>query len=201
MSQTLDQQKHGKSEVPIDDLFLRRWSPRAFAETPIDTDTLKAIFSAGQWAASSFNEQPWRFIMGRKGDPAWQRIFESLVPPNQTWTKSAPVLYASFAKKTFSQNGAANRVAQHDVGAASAQISLQATMRGLHNHGMAGFDPEKLAASFGVPNDFEAVACWALGYLGDPETLNEQQKQMELAPRNRKALAEIVLREWSSPAF
>ena len=91
MSQNLDQQKHGESEVPIEDLFLRRWSPRAFSETLINSDTLKAIFSAGQWAASSFNEQPWRFVVGRKGDPVWQRIFESLAPPNQSWTKSAPV--------------------------------------------------------------------------------------------------------------
>jgi nitroreductase len=201
MSQNLDQEKHGKSEVPVEDLFLRRWSPRAFAETPIDVDTLKAIFSAGQWAASSFNEQPWRFVVGRKGDSVWQRIFESLAPANQSWTKAAPVLFASFAKKTFSHNGAANRVAQHDVGAASAQISLEATARGLHTHGMAGFDPEKLAMSFSVPNDFEAVACWALGYRGDPETLNEQQKQMELSPRKRKPLAEIVFRDWESPAL
>jgi nitroreductase len=119
MSQNLDQEKHGKSEVPVEDLFLRRWSPRAFAETPIDTDTLKAIFSAG----------------------------------------------------------------------------------GLHTHGMACFDPEKLARSFGVPNDFEAVACWALGYRGDPELLNEQQKQIELSPRKRKALAEIVFSDWQSSAL
>lgn len=201
MNQNLDQEKHGKSEVPVEDLFLRRWSPRAFAETPIDIDTLRAIFSAGQWAASCFNEQPWRFVIGHKGDPVWQRIFESLAPANQSWTKSAPVLFASFAKKTFSQTGEANRVAQHDVGAASAQISLAATTRGLHTHGMVGFDPEKLVMSFGVPNDFEAVACWALGYRGDPEMLNERLKQIELSPRTRKALAEIVFSDWESPAL
>ena len=108
MSLDLEQLKHGKSEVPVEDLFLRRWSPRAFLETPVDTDTLKAIFSAGQWAPSSNNEQPWRFLLGRKGDSVWQRIFDSLAPRNQAWTKAAPVLYASFAKKTFSQNDAAN---------------------------------------------------------------------------------------------
>jgi nitroreductase len=201
MSKNLGQEKHGTSDVPVGDLFLRRWSPRAFAGTTIDIGTLKAIFSAGQWAASSFNEQPWRFVVGFKGDPVWQRIFESLTPANQSWTKSVPVLFASFAKKTFSQNGAANRVAQHDVGAASAQISLEATTRGLYTHGMAGFDLGMLAMSFDVPKDFEAVACWALGYRGDPEMLNEQQKQMELSPRKRKALAEIVFSHWGSPAL
>jgi nitroreductase len=201
VEQNLDQEKRGKSEVPVEDLFLRRWSPRAFAESPIDIETLKAIFSAGQWAASSFNEQPWRFVVRRKGDQVWQRILESLVPTNQSWAKSAPVLFASFAKKTFSLNGVANHVAQHDVGATSAQISLEATTRGLHTHGMAGFDLEKLAMSFGVPSDFEAVACSALGYRGDPEMLNEQHKRIEIAPRERKALAEIVFNDWGSPAF
>jgi len=201
MSLDLEQLKHGKSEVPVEDLFLRRWSPRAFLETPVDTDTLKAIFSAGQWAPSSNNEQPWRFLLGRKGDSVWQRIFDSLAPRNQAWTKAAPVLYASFAKKTFSQNGAANRAYQHDVGAASAQMSLEATARGLHTHGMGGFDPRKLALSCNVPNDFEPMVCWALGYLGDPETLDEQQRLMELTPRTRKPLAEAVFSDWGSSAF
>jgi hypothetical protein len=66
---------------------------------------------------------------------------------------------------------------------------------------MAGFDREKLAMFFDVPKDFEAVACWALGYRGDPETLDEQQKQMELSPRKRRALAEIVFSAWGSPAL
>jgi nitroreductase len=201
MKENLDHVKHGKAEVPVEDLFLRRWSPRAFADTPVGTATLKAIFSAGQWAASSSNEQPWRFVVGRKGDPVWQRIFDSLVPGNQSWAKSAPVLYASFAKKTFTQNGAPNRVAMHDVGAASAQISLAATILGLHTHGMGGFDPAKLVASLHVPDDFEAVACWALGYLGDPEMLNEQHKKMELSERKRKALAEIIFGEWGTAAL
>jgi nitroreductase len=201
MNPDLDRLKHGQPEVPVEDLLLRRWSPRAFAETPIDAGTLKALFSAAQWAASSFNEQPWRFVVGRKGDSVWQRIFECLAPGNQSWAKFAPVLFASFAKKTSGQNGGRNRVAQHDVGAASAQIALEATSRGLHTHGMAGFDVEKLALSFSVPDDFEPVACWALGYRGDPAMLNQQQRQMELSPRKRKPLAEIVFTEWGSPAF
>jgi nitroreductase len=201
MSHDLDREKHGKTEFPVEGLLLRRWSPRAFSDRPVDTEHLKTIFSAGQWAASSFNEQPWRFILGRKGDDVWTRIFDALSEPNQTWTKTAPILYASFAKVTFSHNGAPNRVAQHDVGAASAQIALQAAALGLHAHGMAGFDPEKLRASFSVPADFEPVACWAIGYRADPEVLSEKHKQMEIAPRQRKPLSALVFTNWDTPAF
>ena len=111
------------------------------------------------------------------------------------------MLYASFAKKTFSHNGFPNNVAMHDVGAASANISLQATALGLHTHGMAGFDPKALRAAFDVPADFDPVACWTLGYLGDPESLPDNYKQMEAQPRQRKALAGFVFKSWEEPAL
>jgi hypothetical protein len=153
------------------------------------------VRSPGGGSISSSLE-PRAFVVGRLGDPAWVRVFESLTAVNQSSTKSAPVLFAWFAKKTFCQNGAANRVAPHDAGVASAQISLGATTHGLYNHGMAVFEPEWVAMSFGVPKDFEAVACWALGYRGDPVTLNKQPSQMDLFPRKRMAFAEIVFRAW-----
>ena len=196
----LEQNKRATTDIPVEDLILRRWSPRAFADTPVSDADLKTLFTAASWAASSYNEQPWRFLVGRKGDEAWNKIFHALTPANQSWTSSAPVLYASLAKKTFSHNGSQNRVAVHDVGAASATLSLQATALGLHTHGMAGFDPEALRAAFGIPNDFDPVACWALGYLGDPDRLPENYKKMELQPRTRKPLQEFVFREWEQGA-
>jgi len=199
--QDLDAVKHGTTDVPVEEIFLRRWSPRAFAKQAVADRDLKAAFSAGGWAASCFNEQPWRFLVGRKGDSAWTRILDALVASNQAWASSAPVLYASFAKRTFTLNDQPNRVAQHDVGAASAQIALQATALGLYVHGMVGFDPEKLRSAFKVPDDFESVACWALGYRGDPDDLSERLKQREIEPRQRKPLSDWVFSEWDLPAL
>lgn len=102
---------------------------------------------------------------------------------------------------TFSHNGAANAVGQHDFGAASAQIALQAETLGLYTHGMAGFSAEKLQASLSVPDDFVPVACWALGYRGDPETLIEKQKQAEIQPRQQKPLSGWVFSDWETPAL
>lgn len=201
MSEELERTKRGTPEAPAEDLFLRRWSPRAFAAREVTDEQLRSIFTAGAWAASSYNEQPWRFLLGRKGDGTWNGIFDSLTESNQVWAGSAPVLYVSFAKKTFSHNGSPNRVAPHDVGAASAQISLQATALGLHTHGMAGFDAEKLRMTFAFPDDFEAEACWALGYLGEPESLPEKLQGPEKEPRKRKALAEFVFKSWDKGAF
>jgi nitroreductase len=200
-STPLDKLKHAATDTPVVDLILQRWSPRAFLEKPVSEADLKTIFMAAAWAASSFNEQPWRFVVGRKGDETWHKIFDALMPPNKLWNNTVPVLIASFAKKTFSHNGTPNGVAQHDVGAASANLSLQATALGLHTHGMAGFDKHALHTALAVPADFEPVACWALGYLGNPESLPENFRKPETQPRTRKAIGEIVFSSWDKPAL
>ena len=197
----LDELKHGVTDSPVEDLILRRWSPRAFADKEVSATDLKTIFTAAAWAASSFNEQPWRFVLGRKGDETWTKIFNSLMQMNQLWAKNVPILFATFAKKTFSHNKSPNAVAQHDVGAACANLGLQATAMGLHTHGMAGFDRAARCAAFEVPEDFDPVACWALGYLGDPESLPEHFKKMETQPRQRKPLSEFVFSTWEKPGL
>ncbi len=197
----LEKLKLGQTDVPVEALLVKRWSPRAFSGQPIEAADLRSIFTAAAWAGSSYNEQPWRFLLGRKGDPSWNIIFGALNDKNQSWAAAAPVLYAGFAKKTFTMTGGPNMVAVHDLGAASANLSLQAAALGIHTHGMAGFDREKLQTGFTIPDDFEPVACWAMGYLGDVDTLPSPFKEMELQQRSRKTLDEFVFSAWNTPAL
>ena len=197
----LDHTKHAQTDIPVEELLLQRWSPRAFAERPVSEMDLRSIFTAATWAASSYNEQPWRFLIGQKGEETWTKIFDCLVPLNQSWAKMAPVLYATFAKQTFTHSGKPNGVAMHDVGAASANASLEATALGLHTHGMAGFDKDKLREAFAVPEGFDPIACWALGYLGDVEELPENLREAERKPRVRKPLGEVIFSSWEKPAL
>lgn len=197
---TIDDVKLAHTEVPIHELIERRWSPRSFSDRAVSPADLKTLFTAAGWAASSQNEQPWRFIVGVKGDETYRKLFASLLPGNQMWAGVAPVLFATFAKKTFSANNALNGSALHDTGAASATLSLQAQALGLHTHGMAGVDKELLRAFFGIPSDFDVVAVWALGYLGDPHAVPDKYKQAELDPRTRKPLGEFVFSTWERPA-
>ena len=92
-------------------------------------------------------------------------------------------------------------MAPHDVGAASANLALQATALGLYVHGMAGYDAQALLDAFGVPADFDPVACWALGYRGDPAALPEHFAKMEQSPRQRRGINEVVFSRWDSPAW
>jgi len=192
--------KHAPAIEGIPELILRRWSPRAFDSREISPSDLEKLFVAAGWAASSYNEQPWRFFVGKKGDETYKKIFDSLVEFNQMWAKSAPVLVLSIAKKTFSHDGSPNAYGLHDTGAATAYLALEATHLGLHAHSMAGFDKELARASFGVPSDYDMGAVTAVGYLGDVSALADHFKKGELTPRTRKPLAEIVFSDWEKAA-
>lgn len=195
----LEALKRAPAELGLNEVIAGRWSPRAYSDKHVSTEDLVKIFTAASWAASSSNEQPWRFLFGRKGDDAYAKILDALVDGNKVWAGSAPVLLLSVGKAVF-PNGSPNPYALHDTGAASATMSLQATALGLHTHGMGGFDREKARGHFRIPAGYEIGACWALGYLGDPETLSDALRDRELAPRTRKPLTEFVFSAWDLPA-
>src|SRR5271165_2665699 len=110
--------KHAPAHPRILPVILQRWSPRSFAGRDVSSEDLRTIFEAVRWAASSYNEQPWRFLVGRRGSETYQKILESLIELNQVWAKTAPVLILDAAKTTFSHNNSSNPVAIYDLGAA-----------------------------------------------------------------------------------
>lgn len=186
---------------PIHEIISHRWSPRAFENRPVEPEKLRSLFEAARWAASSYNAQPWYFIVATKEDPEnYKRILDSFVEFNQGWAANAPVLAISVARTAF-DDGRPNRHAFHDVGQAASNLAIQATALGLQVHQMAGIIPDKARQIFGIPEGYEAVAGIALGYPGDAEALSEQLKQRELAPRSRKALDSFVFTgKWGEPS-
>ena len=193
--------KHADTDSRVHEIIRSRWSPRAFSSREVSGEDLKIILEAARWAASSYNEQPWRFFVARKSDPAEHaRFVELLAPANQAWASSAPVLIIMAAKRTFSHNGAPNYYGLHDAGQALAHLMLQATALGLHAHAMAGFDRDKARKEIGIPDDYDLGAAVALGYWADPDQLPEQTRKAELARRQRKPLNEIAFgSHWNEP--
>jgi nitroreductase len=191
-------EKPADTTYPIEELLKRRWSPRAFADRPVEPDSLRSLWEAARWAASTANQQPWYFIVATKADTAeYARLLSCLRENNQQWASHAPVLMVSVAKLTFDANGQPNRHAFHDVGLAVANLILQATALGLGVHQMAGFYPDRVRELYEVPEEFEPVAGIVLGYPGDPANLPEDLRNRELAPRTRKPLAAFVFgRSW-----
>lgn len=194
-------EKPAQTQFPIHELLQRRWSPRAFSERMVESDTLRSLFEAARWAPSSNNEQPWHFIVGTRDEPAgYDRLFSCLKEGNKKWAFRAPVLMLSVARLNFEDEGTPNRHAWHDTGMAALSLSLQATALGLIAHQMAGFDVDKARADLGIPAGFEPVAMIAVGYPGDPAILDERLRQRELALRERKSAREIVaIGRWNVP--
>jgi nitroreductase len=183
----------------LEPLLAERWSPRAFKETPVKPADLKLILEAARWTASSSNVQPWRFIVGVKGTEAYNKIFATLVPFNQSWAGKAGVLLLGFAE-TANSKGEPNAYALYDLGQAAATLVAQASALGLHSHSMGGFDHEAAAKTFGLTQGYALGAVIAIGYQDDPSAItNEQTLQREVAPRERKPLSEIALTALGTP--
>jgi nitroreductase len=179
--------------VPVHELIEKRWSPVAFSPRAVEPEKLRSVLEAARWAPSSFNEQPWVFIVATKDDPEnFARLLGCLVEGNRVWAQYAPVLMLSVAKLNFALNGKPNRHALHDVGAAAAYLTMQATALGLYVHQMAGFDSEKARREFSIPEGYEPGAAIALGYLGDDTVLPEKLRGRSPLKRNRKPLSEFV---------
>ena len=195
-------EKLAPTAVPIHQLLRRRWSPHAFAARMVEADKLRRLLEAARWAPSSYNEQPWSFLVATKEDrPAYDRMLQCLVEGNREWAGTAPVLMISVASLAFSKNGKPNRHAFHDVGAAMADLTLQATSEGLFVHQMAGIEVEKIRTTYGIPATHEPVAGIALGYPGDIDALPDALKQRTLAARVRKPVAEFVFGDrWGEPS-
>jgi len=162
---------------PVLDVIRIRWSPAIYSPRPVETEKLLSVLEAARWAPSSFNAQPWSFLVARKEEPAeFGRMLSCLVPGNVVWAQHVPVLMISVARLQF-DNGNPNRHALHDTGMATGFLMLQAASLGVLAHGMAGFDPAKTRQLYGIPESHEPVAAIALGYPGDPETAPEELKR------------------------
>ncbi len=194
--------KKAVTDHPIQELLAMRWSPYAFADKPVPEDELRSLFEAARWAASSYNEQPWRYIVATKKDPAeFERLLSCLVEGNQAWAKSVPALALGVVSLRFARNGKENRAAVHDLGLAAGNLTVEATARGLSVHQMIGIQPDKAREVYGIPEGYEAWTAIAIGYLGDPRSLPPPLRESDAAPRQRKRLNEFVFgSKWGNPA-
>jgi nitroreductase len=193
-------EKPAPVDHPVHDLLRRRWSPRAFTERAVSPADLASLLEAARWSPSCFNDQPWSFLLGLRGDETWQGIADVLVEKNRLWAAAAPVLMISMAHENFVQTGKPNRWAQYDAGQAVAHLTFEATARGLFVHQMGGFDAEAARRRFQIPPAQTPLAAIALGYPGDPDALPEPFAAREREARERVSAREFTFaRRWGTP--
>jgi nitroreductase len=184
-----------------------RWSPYRYADTPVASEDLMALFEAMRWAPSSRNEQPWRIVLGVRGEgAAHAHVLGTLNERNRVWAEHAPVLGVACALTTFARYDTPNTSALYDTGAAMATLALAAEARGLAAHQMGGFDAEAAHAAFGLPEDAVAVVAFALGYPAEddalPEGFPDDIARRDARRRDRRCLAELVFSgTWDAPRW
>ena len=164
------------------DLARSRRSAYAYSDAPVTDDALAKILEVARHAPSSYNEQPWRVVVARRGEAGYDGLHAALQGRNPDWAGTAPALGLTLASPTFSQTGAHNRHAWHDVGAFVVLLSLAADALGLSLHQMAGIDGAAAADALGVPDRFDVVTAFALGY---PAETRGAGLPDELAARDR----------------
>jgi len=195
--------KKARADHPIHDLLAVRYSPYAFDPKPVPTPMLLSCLEAARWAASSFNEQPWSFIVaGQDQQGAFERLVDCLAEANQPWARRAGALILTVICQSFSRNNKPNRVAGHDLGLAVANLTVQATELGLAVHQMAGVNLARARQTYNIPDTHDPITMIALGYAADPATISDEQlAERERAPRSRKTLAEFVFGDaWGQTA-
>lgn len=177
--------------APLHPLLAGRWSPRGFDAGYDLTDAeLTTLLEAARWAPSAANSQPWRFLVGRRGDATFDAIVELLAPGNQPWAPRASVLIVAVADTTPSPMAP---WAVYDTGQAVAHLSVQATELGLAVHQMGGFDADGVAARFGLAPELQPISVVAVGRLDPAADLPEPYRGRERAPRERRPLSDLLL--------
>jgi nitroreductase len=181
------------TDHPVHELIATRWSPYAFADRPVSPEDLQALFEAARWAPSSYNEQPWSYLVATREQPAeFGRLLSCLVEGNQAWAKLAPVLALGCTSLNFTRNGQPNAAAVHDLGLASANLVLEATARGLSVHQMIGILPDRAREIYQVPENVRPLTGLAIGYAGNPDRLPEPLRGRDVGRRPRKPLPAFV---------
>ena len=181
------------ADHPVDDQFLTRWSPRAFADVAMTEAQVMSVLEAGRWAPSASNNQPWRFVWGLRGDAGFAAIADTLVPFNRAWAEKASALVMVASVDHTERDGVKtpNRWHAFDAGAAWAQMGLQAQAMGLVAHAMGGFDVDAATQALNVPEGVVLQAVVAIGTKGDVSTLPEGLQSREM-PSPRQPLAQIA---------
>ena len=194
--------KPATTDYPVHELIAARWSPRAMEPRPVPAETIRSLLEAARWSASSFNEQPWRFLVARREDEnGFETMLGCLSSGNQPWARNAGLLLLTVARRNFTRNDRPNRMALHDIGLAAATLTLQATALGLVVHQMAGIEIDRIRETYGVPEAYDPATGIAVGYPGSAGQLPENLQTMERAPREHKPQSDFVFSgSWDTPA-
>ncbi|WP_435769588.1 nitroreductase family protein [Nocardioides sp. SYSU DS0651] len=188
--------------VDIAEPLRSRWSPSVFdAEHRLTDEQVTRLLEAAQWAPSSGNRQPWRYLVAVRDSAAHATLVAHLSRGNSGWVpRASAVLLALTVTAEEGDEPGDPTYPAHDLGLANAHLLLQARAMGLHAHPFLGMDRDAVARELGVPPVATLVAGIAVGVLGDPAGLSERDAGRDQRVRRRRPLEETVYGDrWGEP--
>jgi nitroreductase len=194
--------KPAVTSIPIASILTERWSPRAYDEAAtVSPEQVRALLEAARWAPSFGNTQPARYLVGVRGTPAFDAVLATLNSGNRAWAHRASLLLIGVMVTTNEKGDVP--YAEYGLGLASENLVLQAVELGLIAHQMAGFSPDAVRSTFGLPADAVPKVAIAVGSPAAPEVLAEDWRvEREKADRARIPLEEFAFAgEWGKPAL
>ncbi|WP_182378545.1 nitroreductase family protein [Nocardioides sp. WS12] len=188
--------------VDIVEPLRSRWSPSVFdAAHELSDVEITRLLEAAQWAPSGGNRQPWRYLVAVRGNATHDVLVPHLSRGNSGWVPRASVVFISVAVVDPVDGEPGDPTYPlHDLGQASAHLTLQAKAMGLEAHQFAGFDHDAVASALGVPDHARVVAGIAVGVRGNPAEVSERDAEREHKVRSRRPLVETAYGDrWGTP--
>lgn len=157
------------------EILLSRRSIRTFKNEIVDDETVYKILKAAHFAPSSWNRQPWRFII-IKNKETLKKLAEIL--PYGKFLSRVPMAIAILSSEKESDLWLV------DGSAATENLMLAGTYYGLGTCWIAESDNDEIKKILNVPNDFHIITITPLGY-----------PQIVPKPPERKKLEDLVYNE------
>lgn len=143
-----------------------RFSPVRFRDdTVVTSEQVDALLEAARLSPSAGNSQPWRFIVGRRGDSVHARIVRHMARSSSAWAPGADLLVVNLAHVFVegTTDFEYSEFSHYDLGQAVAHMTVQGLAMGLDAHQFRAFDREGIAAEFEIPPHLESTSMTAFG--------------------------------------
>jgi len=170
-----------------------RRAKRALSTEPVSQQQVELLIRAAHLAPSCFNSQPWRFVVIDEEETL--AAVKDAMPKGNYWTKPAPVIIAVASQRDLDCALSDDRdYFLFGCGMAVGNVMIQATQMDLVAHPIAGYNPVRVKEMLGIPEEYTLITLVIVGRPGDVSQLSDQHREIELGPRDRKPLAEVMAR-------
>jgi len=181
------------ADLEVNPLVGVRRAHRALAAEPVPRQELEKLVEAAHLAPSCFNNQPWRFVVVT-GENLTK--VKGALPGGNYWAQAAPAVIAVASHRDLDCKLSDNRdYFLLGCGMAVGFLMIQATQMGLIAHPIAGYDPIAVKKALNIPEDYVLITLVVVGKPGDPATLSEKHREIELGLRDRKPLTSVLFWE------